>query len=176
MVKVTNIEVRMDIKQQELQISNFNTYGEAIFIKQDQKPDSSGEGWQCWYPLSAINQKSDFSFGIVLSKPKFLGTKFLERHLDREEFVIALDHPIIQVVGLSDLDKPDCPDIKKTEAFLIKPGQMVKINAGIWHSAGIAIDDISSLYLFMLGKPTKDPSFVDSGLVQFASGDFVAIK
>ena len=165
----------MDIKSQELRNEIFSKYGEAIFVKEGQNPDSSGEGWECWYPLSVMNTGNDFYLGIVRSKPEFLGTKFLERHLDREEYVIALEHPILEIVGLSDPKKPDYPDIHQTEAFIINPGQMVKINPGIWHSAGIAFKEKESLYLFLLGKPTRRVDQVDSGLVGFSFGDVATI-
>ena len=166
----------MDIKAQALTEKNFSKYGESIFVRADQKPDSSGEGWECWYPIAEISKGRDFSFGLVSSKPKIIGTKFLERHLDREEYVIALDHPIIQVVGISDKMNIDMPDIHQTEAFLLKPGQWVKISAGVWHSAGLAADGGSSFYMFLLGRPGKATNPVDSGLVGFASGDSVTIK
>ena len=166
----------MDIKAQGLTANNFKKFGESIMVKPGQKPDSSGEGWECWFPMAEITQGRDFSFGLVSSKPKIIGTKFLERHLDREEYVIALDHPIIQIVGISDSQKTDMPDIHQTEAFILQPGQLVKINPGVWHSAGITADGSSSLYMFLLGRPTKEGKLVDSGLVGFASGDSVTIK
>jgi ureidoglycolate hydrolase len=176
MVKVRTDEVIMDIKVNKLTGQNFNKFGESIFVAKDLKPDNEGDGWKCWYPLSEINRNNDFSFGIVLSKPKYLGTQFMERHLDRDEYVIALDHPIIQIVGMSNRENNACPDITLTEAYLINPGQMVKINPGVWHSAAIASQLKSCLYLFLLGKPTKETKFVDSGLVQFASGDQLIIS
>lgn len=174
-VKVAKGEAKMKIEIQDLMNGQFCKYGEAICVPTGQKPDSSGEGWDCWYPLSSLNQNHDYSFGVVLSTPKFQGTQYLERHLDREELVVALDQPIIQVVGMSDPDKPECPDIDQTEAFLIQPGQIVRINPGVWHSAGLAIEGKSCLYLFLLGKPTKNDSLVDSGLVKFSSGDCVTV-
>jgi ureidoglycolate hydrolase len=166
----------VNIKAKTLTGKSFSKYGEAIFVGEGQKPDSNGEGWECWYPLAEITKGRDFSFGLVASKPKTISTRFLERHLDREEYVIALGHPLIQIVGSSANECIDQPDIAKTEAFLLKPGQIVKINPGVWHSAGLAADGTSCLYLFLLGRPTKDTHQVDSGLVGFASGESVAIE
>lgn len=160
----------MNRQAQKLDDGTFSRYGEAIMIHKNQKPNSSGEGWECWYPLSDLSKGSDFSFGIVLSKPRMLATKCLERHADRPEYVIALDHPIIQIVGLSDPQNDALPDIGQTAAYLIEPGQMVKINPGVWHSAGLAYEVNAALYLFLLGRPTRQVQLVDSGLVAFGSG------
>ena len=169
-------EVGMDIKLKELNKKDFVQYGEAIFAADGQKPDSAGEGWECWFPLAQLTEDSDFSFGIVKSKPELIGTRFMERHLDRDEYVVALDHPVIQIVGLSDAKREDFPDINQTEAFLVRPGQIVKLKAGIWHAAGIAYGIESCLYLFLLGKPTKDGKLVDSGLVGFVNNESLIVK
>ncbi len=121
----------MDIRLEKLNEKNFDKYGESILVKEGKKPDSTGEGWECWYPLAQLTDDSDFSFGIVKSKPKTIGTRFMERHLDRDEYIVAIEHPIIQIVGLSDANQANCPDINQTEAFLLQPGQIVKIKAGI---------------------------------------------
>lgn len=165
----------MNIRAQKLDDGTFSRFGEAIMIHKDQKPNSAGEGWECWYPLTELSKGSDYSFGVVLSKPHAPGTKCLERHADRPEYVIALDHPIIQIVGLSDPKNEALPDIGQTAAYLIKPGQMVRIDPGIWHSAGLAYEVNAALYLFLLGKPTRQGQLVDSGLVAFGSGEFLSV-
>jgi ureidoglycolate hydrolase len=169
-------EETMEIKVQELTEGNFKKFGKAILVPENTKPDMTGESWECWYPISKLIQNIDFYFGIVLSQPGSLTVEYLERHLDRPEYVIALDNPVIQVVGLTSTVETQAPDSRQTQAFLIEPGQSVMINPGVWHSASLAIGNVASKYMFLLGAPTNGSKQYDSGLVKFLNGETIVIK
>jgi ureidoglycolate hydrolase len=153
---------------------NFSRYGEAYLVHEGQKPDISGEGWGCWYPLGKIETENDVSFGIVRCQPSH-EIHFMERHLDRVEYLMALDRPVIQPVGFSSSNHPDSPDEDQTEAFVLYPGQILKILSGIWHSAAIPLDAETTKYLFLLGKPTGKVANPDSGQTRFARSGSVLI-
>jgi ureidoglycolate hydrolase len=118
---------------------NFSRYGEAYLVHEGQKPDISGEGWGCWYPLGKIETENDVSFGFSSS------------------------------------NHPDSPDEDQTEAFVLYPGQILKILSGIWHSAAIPLDAETTKYLFLLGKPTGKVANPDSGQTRFARSGSVLI-
>lgn len=157
----------MKINITALSREKFSSFGEAVLIRENQSPDSTGIGWKCWYPLENISSAESLSIGIVISDPIPWEVKFMERHLDRTEYVIALEKPIIQVVSLSEPDFPAEPSLSKTEAFLIKPGQAVRIEKGVWHSAALAYFQEPTKYLFLLGEVCNDVPDQDSGLVPF---------
>ena len=165
----------MKINISALSRENFSTYGEAVLIRENQSPDSTGVGWKCWYPLEKISRAESLAIGIVMTDPIPWKVKLMERHLDRPEYVIALEKPIIQVVSLSDPDFPAKPSLSKTEAFLIKPGQAVRIKKGVWHSAALAYFPEPTKYLFLLSEACNDILDQDSGLVPFNQNQTIDI-
>lgn len=165
----------MTIILKRLTQETFKNFGQAIIIQDKQNPDIIGDGWDCWYPIGSIIQEQDLLSGIVLTRPKSHQVKFMERHLDRVEYIISLDHPIIQVVSLSDPEHPDIPSNSKTEAFFLSPGQIVMINKGVWHSAALAFSQELTKYLFLLGKASESSENYDSGLVPFLNEQVIEI-
>jgi ureidoglycolate hydrolase len=165
----------IEIALQQLSKDKFSRYGEVYLIPAEKKFDSSGEGWECWYPLGKVEEGKNTLFGIVKCQPIPPAIRLMERHEDRVEYLIALDQPIIQTVGLSSPADPDAPDETQTEAFIIYPGQIAKVNRGVWHSAALPLRPEATQYLFLLGEPGKENGDPDSGLTRFAGGGGVHI-
>ncbi len=165
-----------EILLKKLSNIDFSLYGEVLHVSEGQRPDSAGEGWECWYPLGTVGTDRNMCFGIVKSQPMVPLLHYMERHQDRVEYLVALDRPIIQAVALSHLDYPNSPDASRTEAFIIYPGQLVMINRGIWHAAALALGSEVAQYLFILGKPGKENGNPDSGLTRFAEDKTIEIK
>ena len=92
---------------------------------------------------------------------------FMERHLAREEWVFALDSPLVQTVAHSAATDPDRPDPQTLAAFLIRPGQGVIMAPGIWHSVGLPPGRQDICYGFVLAEPKLHPD-ENSGWVDFA--------
>jgi len=157
-----------DLTLQNLDEAVFSQFGKASLVKHQQAPNSSGEGWECWYPYGEIKRDRNLYFGIVKAEPRQWMVGAMERHQDRKEWIFALDKPIIQVVALSDPAVPDHPDSTRTIAFRIDPGQGVMVNRGIWHAAGLSFSDGPTHYLFILGKQTKKFAGQDTGWIEFS--------
>jgi ureidoglycolate hydrolase len=165
----------IEIELQKINEDRFSRFGECYLVHTDTKFDSSGEGWQCWYPLGVIEEKNNLQIGIVKCQPLTPTIHLMERHKDRVEYLIALDRPIIQTVGLSSTVNPNAPDETQTEAFILYPGQIVKLNAGIWHAVALPFGPEAAQYWFLLGKPDRQNGDPDSGLTGFAGGGAVHI-
>jgi ureidoglycolate lyase len=99
----------------------------------------------------------------------------MERHLQREKWVFALDKPLIQSVALSSEEQPQQPDPQSLRAFLLQPGQGVLIEAGVWHTAGLPTVEENILYGFVLGEEPDDPQ-ENSGWIDLPENTLVKIK
>ena len=152
---------------QPLDPKAFAPFGRAILRKDGALPDSCGKGWQCWYPLGELQNIPKARIGLVRARVRPLVVTALERHLAREEWVFALDSPLVQTVALSAAADPNRPDPQTAAAFLIRPGQGVIMVPGIWHGVGMSPGPQVITYGFVLAKsPPQSPE--DSGWVDFA--------
>lgn len=138
----------------------------------DRPPDLSGDGWQCWYPIGKL-PKYIWQIGIVRTETALRILQRMERHLDREEWVFALDKPIIQALALSFSSTPQQPDAHSVQAILLHPGEGLIIAAGVWHAVGVPARGEGAFYGFLLGEPVQDGG--DSGWVPFANNVNVII-
>lgn len=151
---------------QSTDVENLKEYGKVTTADAGRRPDSSGEGWSCWYPIGELSRGEARLIGVVHSEPHPLVLEAMESHLDREEWVFALDQPVIQVVALSSDRSPRCPDPATARAVYLKPGQGMIIAPGTWHAVGLPAAGEPIQYGFLLGRPTgKDQ---DCGWVKFA--------
>ena len=153
----------------------FAHFGQVIAAWPTQPPDNSGEGWRCWYPVGGLAQDTKPLIGIVESQPRPLQVSQMQRHLQREEWVFALDKPLIQTVALSGEDNPQQPDPHSLRAFLLQPGQGVLIEAGVWHAAGLPAEAEITFYGFVLGEALDDPQ-ENSGWVKLMENTLVKIN
>jgi ureidoglycolate lyase len=112
----------------------------------------------------------------VRTDPRPLQVEALERHDDREEWVYALDQPVVQVVALSAPGQPDRPDAASVAAFLLRPGQGVVVERGIWHSAGLPAGQRSVYYGFVLGPARPDAPPPTNPWIPFAGGECIILE
>jgi ureidoglycolate hydrolase len=148
-------------------------YGIITAMDEQRAPDNSGEGWKCWYPIGELKAGNARSIGIVRTEKQSRQIEAMEQHLDREEWVFALDHPIIQVIALSTDADMKVPDPASVKAVRLEPGQGVVIFPGVWHAAGLPAAAGITLYGFALGKATRPD--VDPGWVKFADNSAVIL-
>ncbi len=163
----------ININIMNLNQENFKKYGVAIMKEGHNPPDSSGEGWECWYPIGEIMMADPTQVGIVTTKPRPIIVDSLEKHQTRKELIFAISDPIVQIVGLSSDKSSDHPDPGNTQAFLLNPGQGVLVNEGIWHSAAFPYSEKETQYIFFLAEDDKGE---DVGFVPFSNGDSIVVK
>jgi len=134
--------------------NNSNDYGKFI-DKPNNAPSKKGDGWKCWSPVEVINFDKKFWIGIVEKESQELIVKEMERHISRKELVWPAKKPIIQPLALSYKENKKEIDIKSVIAVLIKPGQMLMINSGVWHSAAFTISETND-YFFAIEENSED--------------------
>jgi len=139
-------------------------------------PDAAGDGWACWYPVGELRDAAPLLIGLVRTDPRSLQVEALERHDDREEWVYALDQPVVQVVALSASGQPDWPDAASAAAFLLQPGQGVVVERGVWHSAGLPAGQRSVCYGFVLGPPRPGAPPTTNPWIPFAGGERLILE
>lgn len=108
--EVNSIGTEIYIKTQHLRLGDFRPYGHVVTPKQQQPPDLTGEGWVCWYPLGDLQREFLQQIGVVRSEPGYRRVCQMELHQQRDEWIFAIDKPVIQVVSISDdmcMNRPD---------------------------------------------------------------------
>jgi ureidoglycolate lyase len=146
------MEAHKVVKVQPLSETAFAPFGRAVARKGAAPPDMKGEGWRCWFPLGELADPAPLEIGLVQSDPQPLLLKKMERHRDREEWVFALDRPLVQTVSLSAPSNLQSPDPSRTQAFILQPGEGVILARGTWHAPGLPAGDRATLYGFVLGR------------------------
>lgn len=162
------------VTAQPLDAAAFQPYGEIFAPLPGEPADALGDGWQCWYPLGTLDGQIAWQVGLVRSEARRRTIVEMERHLERPEWVFALDQALIQGVALSHPSTPSQPDIASFKAFILQPGQGVLIQKGVWHAVGLPAAEESLFYGFALAKETPDAQ-ENSGWVAFAGDQRIRI-
>jgi ureidoglycolate hydrolase len=162
------------VKPQILDGKRFANYGQVVSAQPDQAPDNQGDGWVCWYPLATLAGSTPLQIGLVRSAGIQPAIAAMERHLDRAEWVYALDRPVLQAVALSSPAAPDQPDANQAAVFVLQPGQGVLLRAGVWHAPGMSADGQAAQYGFVLGRPSAPGQ--DSGWVKFTDAAVLQVQ
>lgn len=148
---------------------NFSQYGQVVGKRQDQSPDIQGEGWRCWYPVGQLADQKSMQIGLVLADLHVPVIQKVESHPTREEWVYAIDTPIVQVIALG----VETADPKTAKAVLLAPGEGFIIRAGVWHAPAFAANLKSGYYGFVLAK--ANPAKEEAGMVPFQGDSTVRI-
>ena len=145
-------------------------FGRAVRRESGTPPNQSDAGWACWFPLGELRDSAPLEIGLVKTdpRPRLIGE--MERHQDREEWVFAIDEPLIQTVSLSRPGDPRRPDLDQAQAFLLNPGEGIVLALGTWHAPGLPSTDHETLYGFVLSKPAPGPVAETEGWVPFGGG------
>lgn len=162
----------VDAKQ--LTSTNLSAFGKPVFLPADTPPDSAGTGWQCWYPTGTLQGTGNLQIGIVRVDLGEARIAKVEMHPTREEYVYAMESPIVQVMALGSEASGELADPKTAVAVLIRPGEGIIIHPGVWHAPAFAASLTQGYYGFILGAP--DPAVSEKGLVEFWDGSDLQIN
>lgn len=151
-------------------------FGRAVRRATGAPPDMSGAGWSCWFPLGELRGSMPLEIGLVQTGPRPLLVGTMERHLDREEWVYAIDHPIIQLVSLSGSVDSGRPDPDHAQAFILQPGEGIIMARGTWHAPGLPASDCVTLYGFVLSSRVPGSGAETEGWVDFGGALSIRVK
>ena len=115
----------------------------------------SGDGWKCWMTNDPVmDQPAHFGCTYVKTYPPYV-VSAMERHTKTKELMVCGDaRPI--VVALADSDPSGHAKTEDIQAFILEPGEVLVINAGIWHDACRGTNH-EALYYF-LSLETDEPA------------------
>ena len=138
------------IRIEELTPQSFQPYGRVIDLSSNPEKTIGGEGWQCWFPIQTVEGIRRLNIGITFSKKQDVVVTSMERHPNNEEILFAVQHALVQPMGLpDDREGEDArPDPDTVRAFLLRPGQGIIMKKGAWHSPAVALEQDTHYYFF----------------------------
>lgn len=169
--------MEIQVQIENLSSESFAPYGKVVDIPAT-APSKEGDGWDCWSYIQMLDVTEPIGFGLVETRQREFIVSAMERHVSREELLLTFDREIIQPVALcKDISNPEeQPDSNTVKCFLIKPGQAIVINRGVWHSPAYPAS-ADARYLFAIEK--KKDAFGDEMInpwVDFTNGDTIRFK
>lgn len=165
------------VEVKDLNAVDFKEFGKVIDLP-NTPPPKVGQGWECWNYIAMFDVSVPIGMGLVNTKKRELSVDSMERHVSREELLIALDKEIIQPVAIcKNIDDPtEKPDASTVQSFRIKPGQGIIINKGVWHSPSYPANE-DTTYLFAIEKkPDKFGDEMVNPWVPFIDEEKVDMK
>ncbi|WP_420454353.1 ureidoglycolate lyase [Rubrivirga sp.] len=117
-------------------------------------PTAQGDAFRYWSDVAryAVEGETEVGYCIVTRQPT-PAVDWVERHDRTPEVLVPIDRAVVlPVLGEGAL-----------EAFRVEPGEVVVIDAGVWHSACHPADGDAATYLvlFRRGTPAQDVTMRD---------------
>lgn len=147
----------MKIKAVHVSAIDFSKYGEYYDMNAGSANvwTSQGDGWKDARTNRSIIS-SPGSLGITQGSPLPCKVYKMERHLHTQEAIFCLSDPIVVAIAIcGDSKQPLSSDI---EAVMIRPGEVIVLNKGIWHDACHGINKSVRYYWLAEeydGEPTE---------------------
>jgi ureidoglycolate hydrolase len=122
---------------QQLRPESFESFGSLIDISPGKPPTFEADFFTYFDSVALCDTggKASFSILTILPRPLYLDT--IEKHKSTPEVMISINCDVIFIVAHSKTDilgvEKELPDPETAEAFLLKAGQGVIMNAGVWH-------------------------------------------
>lgn len=155
------------IKAEKITKENFNKFGEFYNYLEPE-----GNNFGIFYPdhiVYPVSGQMPIGFSAMVSpKPDKRIISVVECHNHTCEIVVPLDDDII--VHVAPCSKEIVPE--KTEAFIVKKGQAVKFNVGVWHKAPMPLNNDEVHMLIVLPERTY---MNDINVVEYEKEDQIEI-
>lgn len=136
----------------ELTTRSFEPYGRVIEGPQA-APDATGPGWRWWGETHMLaGDGRPFGVGFLDLSPAPMQFGWAERHMRSIETILPLDGDCAVYVGPpGHPDEPGrLPALDSFEVFLVRAGQGVILNQGVWHGAPLAVEGPSRAVVLLL--------------------------
>lgn len=142
----------------EITKGGFAPYGKLVEMPKDAKKESPVvDFWPNLVEWEIDDGLLEVDFGVVKNRP--LLVEELERHLTTPELLIPIKSDlIITVASEKDRDNQEAePLAKNVKAFLVRVGQAVIFNRGIWHFAPHPLEEEGPFFVvFKRNTPSRD--------------------
>lgn len=109
---------------------------------------NSGAGWESTITCD-IPVKGNCKVGFVRSIQLPVFVDKMERHSTTEEAMMAAsDDVVVALAPVTEGKADDAPDMKNLICVLLKPGDVLVVKKGVWHSACYGYNN-PAMYYFM---------------------------
>ena len=146
------------IKPQRISAENFAPFGKVV-LAPTQEPTAAGPTFKFWSDIAGYHVDGDTEVGLctVYRQDRDV-VDWMEQHVRTPEILIPIDAPFVLPV-MND---------GGVEAFVVKPGEVVIIGDGQWHSACIPAGRMEMTYfvIFRRSTPLEDVTKQDIEAVE----------
>jgi ureidoglycolate lyase len=136
----------MRIKAVQATEENFKPFGTFLQVRNDHPRTGEG-GWQAWMTKEPC-MDDVCNIGITYAQGMPFCVDSMECLLRTQEVLACGDKPMVLAVADSDPAAPGA-DPKSIRAFVIRPGQLVTLDRGIWHDACRSAEGDGCYYYFL---------------------------
>jgi len=117
-------------------------------------PNLASETLDFYGKLASIKPKAGLSLGFCVFRKRPLAVKELERHLDAQELLYAVDDDFL-IMGALNNPKNNKPDLDTLSVGLVPRSSGVIFHAGVWHGVPFPFKE-ESFALVGFGETTVD--------------------
>lgn len=147
----------------ELTKESFEPYGNVIEAPKG-SPDATGPGWRWWGETEFLGgDERPFGVGYLDLAPVPMRFDWAERHMRSPEVIVPLDGDCAVYVGPPDhpQEPQRLPALGSFQVFLVRAGQGVILNQGVWHGAPLAVErPARAVVLLLQGTGATDTTVV----------------
>ncbi|TAM66972.1 MAG: hypothetical protein EPN48_15010 [Microbacteriaceae bacterium] len=145
----------IDCKAVELDALDFSPFGRAIRLEEGGPSvvTSSGTGWAGVFTREPLLDSAG-SLGFTVGTEAPCQTGAMERHHHTKEALFTSGQPVLLAIAATDGDAPAAADVR---VVIIRPGDLVILNEGIWHDACHGLGEQTAYYWHAV----CDPRIVD---------------
>jgi len=147
-----------EIKVMHVNRENFRPYGQVISMQYDNTEPLSKDTVIYNGVLALMDCNDLLQIGLFESNKKEMTINRLEQHCNTQEFLFAARGDFIVPAAYSDHNGH--PDSCSMAGFMVKQGEGIVFDKGIWHTSPIpAKDDCLVVVVFKKGTPENDVTY-----------------
>lgn len=154
----------------ELSEVDFSRYGKVIRLRAGSEDvvTSRGDGWSGVHTTRSVLARAG-SLGYTVATPLPAEVRRMERHHHTKEALFAAQGPVALPLAATDGEAPTADDII---VVIIRPGDLVVLDEGIWHDACHGLEQETPYYWYA----ECDPSIVDPWVTIDGGGVSVSLR
>jgi len=138
----------MNLITEPINETNFKTFGRVVILPQ-KDPTSQAADYKFWSDIANYKIEGETEIGLcTVYKQNEDSISGMERHLNTPEILIPVDSPFI----LPLLIEGDYVD--QAKAYVVKPGEAVVIDPGVWHGACLPVGAERATYFVIFRRKT----------------------
>lgn len=138
----------MKIVPERIKENNFSTFGSVVILP-NKEPTSEAADYKFWSDIAKYQIDGETEIGLcTVYKQKEDSVSGMERHLHTPEILIPVDSPFILPLFT------DGSYVDQAKAYIVKPGEAVVINKGVWHGACLPVDADKATYFVIFRRNT----------------------